>query len=211
MSESAELTFSEKDRTEEAFADAMLYAQAILVREERNRAKEILTPSELLEDATNAGCEYSTRLAATYLNTKYRDLFSGIILLKTHCYPRGELVNDWIMHQVLLVQAKDGTYYSGSPANYDKEEKINRLTRVHKTDSLEEIVSSIQREDGGTWPSPDSIRDVLSDDTKRLPDYRPGERVECTRIYIDSDKENGTFNQTVERKPIPPLQILDSQ
>jgi hypothetical protein len=147
MPEIAELIFSEKDRTGEAFADAMLYAQAVQVRSYRRHAQEILTPAELLEDATNAGCEYSTRLAASYLNSKYKELFSTIILLKAHCEPRGELVNDWTMHQVLLVQAKDGTYFSASPANYDKDDQINRLTNTIKTDSLDGVLTKIKQQD----------------------------------------------------------------
>lgn len=169
--------FDNNNQVDEAVADAMLYGQATLLKQYRKLINEgeYLPPSELLEEATEGACMTSTALSLSYLHHKHKDLFDSLTLLRSR---GGEFTNTWLNHQVFLARSVDGTYYSGSPANYEKSiepgnenerRKVNRLTQVHKSKDLHNLLAEIQQQDGGIWPSTDFVTHMLGQGKHKMP------------------------------------------
>lgn len=197
--------FSYAQQVQEAVADAMLYAQGEQITNDYAiwRLRTKLPAHQILTKVTKSACAQASQLAASFLLSRHRELFTSVVLLRTTSL--GELVNRWGMHQVFLAEDITGRFYSGSPANFSRKDRVNRLTTVLQTDSLEAMLVAIAKQDGGTWPTKEDIKKAFADHPDNiLPRFLVRNSAKCLLIGVIKEKGIATpFTDTKILYPVP--------
>lgn len=156
------------DRPAEAVGDAMMIAQAQLLRHALSQEEILSSPEIAVFRGTDGMCNRASIYVLAHLKQKYSELFPrmGIIRAEHGIEPLKN--RRWRFHDYFLAQDINGKWYAGSPANYDGPAKENRFTRVISSLRLQEVMGRIQEIEGGRWP-------LVNDIILGLADMRAGE------------------------------------
>jgi hypothetical protein len=187
MVESGRITELFPQLPQEAIADAMLVMQYWYLRNiNKNLPKPMPTLFQdkltTLEDKSRGECESSSVFILYYLLKKYPEHFQNYALIQ------GEATNKHPLkyklparynathynHTYFLTQDTAGTWYAGSPANFNRETKRpSFLTRVFTGPDVHTIMGSIKKADGGTWLPGSVIERELRRATKPVIHVKP--------------------------------------
>lgn len=160
----------------EAVADAMMTVQARFFNQARGDIYEIM-PEYLpllektkvaLQYASRGGCQSSSLFVIYYLQRNYPGFFTNLVLLDSVADDIQKFRNpEWSYHAYFLAGATDGTWYAGSPANYEHDGDKNPFTVLIRSDNLEGVLLAIRKTDGGHWPSVSFMERCLQEDYRK--------------------------------------------
>jgi hypothetical protein len=99
----------------------------------------------------------------------------------------------WKLHVYAVTKSKEGIWRAASPANHTNITRLPNvpegdslpktdMTRIHEAGSLEELLNSITRQDGGIWPSEAEIISALESPDYQLPHDEMSENNELSFI-----------------------------
>lgn len=125
--------------------------------------------------ATKGGCREAAAHVITFLGEKHGNFFSKLVLIEALSSADNLLTNGWGWHDYFLALGVDGVWYAGSPANYqdDLGEYVGDMLKIIASESLDEVIEEITSFEGGLWPEPKEIKNILSELTEKRKDSIP--------------------------------------
>lgn len=159
-----------------AVADAVMvaYIQCIKTQAENPEvtlATKNMTVEETLRVTTSEACKNNSLRAITFLQNKYAKLFEHLFLLQgshTANEPFKELPTGQRhrKHYYAFAKSYDGQYLAISPANYRLEitdDQYQPMTDILSSNSLADVLQTIRRRDGGSWPTDEQVLTSFED------------------------------------------------
>lgn len=158
-----------------AVSDAVMVVQAELIKQmeyeyelKHLKIPEYLNDEQLLQTASFELCHIGSQSVVRHLVKKSRDLFNGIALVETN-KRYGDLAGDWNFHTIFVARDRNMIWYVGSPANYHPNPEKDRLNRIFSSKYLCDVMSQLESQDLGVWPSVDYIEKTFNENDLALP------------------------------------------
>lgn len=146
---------------EEAVADAMMATQSKILLGPLEQCKSSCVNIEaLLANLSHAICDKASLYALAYLTEKYSSLFGCMFLMQASRTPKRDFLKAGMLHHAFFaVKDNGGMWFAGSPANHNPDipKDKNPMTKIIRGSSLVEVISVIEKEEGGIWPTADFI------------------------------------------------------
>lgn len=146
---------------EEAVADAMMVTQAKMLLEPLKQGGiSSVNIGAMLGNISHGICGKASIYALAYLAKMYVYLFDYMFLIQARLTAERDFYKAGLLQHVLFaVRDKGGMWFAGSPANHNSDvpKDENSMTRIIRGNTLAEIISVIEKKEGGLWPSADFI------------------------------------------------------
>lgn len=147
-------------RSEKAVRKAMALTMSRFVGRNTEKRLPGLTTEEIYKRSLHGMCGFASALTLAELSKKYPLRFRQFIFLRSmgdDRYPfKPAPINNDKYHAYFLVQDWKGTWFAGSPANYQRL-RYDPFDLIISR-SLDEVMQKITEKNGGLWPEASVIR-----------------------------------------------------
>lgn len=141
-----------------------------------------------LQEATSQNCLINSKRALWYLADNYSEQFDWLLIISTSVDSPAHRFRSsvWQYHSYFLACDKTGQWFAASPANYDPKEDFDRLKNFFTGTNLTDVITQIQKLDGGEWPAASFIEEMIG---YVRPDRKAGV---FTQISLEANGNGGT-------------------
>ena len=158
-----------------------IISQDAIKNENRNRLSPLLkffhrkdkTLDDIYARTTADNCQLISAVTIANIIDTHPEMVEDAIIIRTFRNKRfpfkrdtNAFIHRWPFHAMFLIHGKDGSWYAGSPGNYDldRDQDQPALTTLYKSDTLDSLLAEIEKEEGGKWPNSSYVVKTLQDE-----------------------------------------------